>query len=100
MDLTNTALIAAIITASIALIRLWSEKKTKEASAANSISSGYQRIVDDWQELLDEARQQNILLRERLRQEKKKRLSAESQLLQALERIAVEEGANEVLRND
>lgn len=67
-NLLNGALIAAIITASIALARLWSEKKVKGASAANHISSGFERLVSRLQEQAERDKVEIMELKLRLHQ--------------------------------
>lgn len=68
MDSASVTLIAAILGFALALAKLLSIQKTEKASAANSISSGFERLVSRLQEQAEKDKVEIMELKLRLHQ--------------------------------
>lgn len=97
--------IAAVITAFVALWRSFGERSKIKADTAVSISSAYDKLVNDLQQQIESARQEISSLKKDLQalqtqrtEERLRIVELQTQLHQAVERISVLEGENELLR--
>jgi chromosome segregation ATPase len=101
--------VAAVVTAGVAIYRSFSESKKNIGDAASGVGAGYSQLVNDLQEELAGAKTEIRALREEIRaireahdqqvrEYKERSARLEANLYQALERISVLEGENELLR--
>lgn len=90
--------IGAIVTAIVAVINSFSTSRKSKGDAAASISQGYGGLIDDYQEQLRTLKEDNALLQDKVTKLRSEVLELQLKLSQALERISVLEGENEVLQ--